>query len=601
MGSFKSVKDPEPCPRTRADTPVSLGALIAEAKSVAPTSEDARRRAFSHLVQLQMHLREGALRVAVLGQLKRGKSSLLNAILGQKLLPMGVTPVTAIATTVKSAERPCLRVSFQNSREPEFWRDPCSFADVLPRYVSEDGNPNNQAGVASVEIDMTIDPALEHIIFVDTPGVGSTLVHNTEAAERALAECDVGIFVLSPEPPITAVEVDYLRFVRRHLPKILFVLNKADQLDERELEVAAAFIRKALTQAFPDAAPIRLFALSARRALAARESGDTVAFAASGLRALEQTLVHELAREKSAILLATTRVRAQALFAELLFQAEFNLQSLLTPTQDLERKIAEFEKAVGRLKLEFERQSDSLAIDRRRLIAAINQETDLLWRESRSKFRALVNDAAISDLDAPGLRDHIAQEMAIYYEEALQKLTRNVRERLIDRLAERRADAVALIGKVREAAASLMSITAAPPLPEEAFASSREPYWVPPAPALGIADTAAATIVRMLPKALRRAQMRRRLLMETDRAALRNVANLDWALQQNLEESLRRFESASAEQLAKATDETLGAMREAIRVHAARGGEIEDQLTCARASVATLKGVANAAARIETF
>jgi len=600
VGRLKLVKDADSRLPPSADAPVSLGALIAEAKSAASTSADAQHGVFSHLLELQRRFGEGALRVAVLGQFKRGKSTLLNAILGQKLLPMGVTPVTAIATIIKYAEHPCLRVSFQTSREPELWRDASCFADILPRFVSEEENPNNQAGVASVEIDMALDPGLEHIIFVDTPGVGSTLAHNTEVAERALAECDVGMFVLSPEPPITAAEVDYLKFVRRHLPRILFVLNKVDQLNDSEGAAAEAFIRKVLNQASPDAAPIQLFAVSARLALAARERGDRAGFLASGLPALEQTLIHDLAEDKSAILLATTRARAQTLFAELLFQAEFKLQSLLTPTHELELKIAEFERAVGRLKIEFERQSDTIAVDRRRLNAAINQQTDTLWRDSRAKFRALVADAAMSQFDTPELRDRVAREMATYYEEAFEALTGNARKQLIDLLAPRQAEVAALIGKVREAAASLMSITAATPPLDEAFALSREPYWVPPTPALGILDATALTVVRLLPKALRRAQLRKRLLAETERAALRNVANLDWALQQNVEDGLRRFENASAEQLAKAIDETIAAMREAIRVRAERDSEIEDQLARARVSVTTLKDVAKAAEWIET-
>jgi GTP-binding protein EngB required for normal cell division len=600
VGLSNFSEDAEPIPSAHADALVSLGALIAVAESAAQAPTDAQRRAITHLRDLQARLSEGALRVAVLGQFKRGKSSLLNAILGQQLLPMGVTPVTAIATIVKGAERPRLRVSYQTSHEPEVCRDPSRFADILALYVSEEANPNNKARVASVEIDMPLEPALAHIAFVDTPGVGSTLKHNTETAERAIAECDAGMFVLSPEPPITAVEIDYLRFIRRHLPKLLFVLNKVDQLDGRERAAAEAFIRKALNEALPDLAPVRIFALSARRALTARESGDAAGLAASGLPTLKQTLVHELAREKGAILLATTRARAQALFAELLFHAEFKLQSLLTPRQELERKIAEFEQGVARLRIEAERHADSLAVDRRRLIAEINQQTEALWRESRSKFRALVADAAMAQLDTSGLRDRIAQEMATYFEEAFKSLTEDARKQLLDRLAERQGNVAALIGKVREAAASLMSITAAPPPPEEALALSREPYWVPPTPALSISDATALAVIRLLPKALRRAQLRKRLFAETERAALRNVANLDWALRQNIEEGLRRFETASAEQLAKAIDETVGAMREAIRVRATRDSEIENQLGGARASVATLKGLVRAAASIET-
>ena len=86
----------------------------------------------------------------------------------------------------------------------------------------------------------------DRVILVHTPGVGSTFLHNSRAAEAVLSDCDVGIFVLSPDPPITEVELGYLDDVRRVVPKLYFALNKVDLLSSDERDIAMSFLANVL-------------------------------------------------------------------------------------------------------------------------------------------------------------------------------------------------------------------------------------------------------------------------------------------------------------------------------------------------------------------
>ena len=65
---------------------------------------------------------------------------------------------------------------------------------------------------------------------IDTPGVGSTLRHNTEAAIAVSPQCHAGFFVLSADPPVTEAELVYLERVRPHVAQLFFILNKIDYL-----------------------------------------------------------------------------------------------------------------------------------------------------------------------------------------------------------------------------------------------------------------------------------------------------------------------------------------------------------------------------------
>ena len=183
--------------------------------------------------------------------------------------------------------------------------DPSEFSSVLARYVAEAANANNREQVRSVEI--TIDSATfsDRVILVDTPGVGSTFLHNSRTAETVLSDCDVGF--RPPDPPITEVELGYLDNVQRLVPKVYFALNKVDILSPDERDVALTFLANVLEDKLgPGRAP-RIFPVSAKTALSAKREADATALAASGLPELEEALANELTSEERAIAFATGR------------------------------------------------------------------------------------------------------------------------------------------------------------------------------------------------------------------------------------------------------------------------------------------------------
>lgn len=99
------------------------------------------------LIDLRTRLDAGRFHLAVLGQFKRGKSTLLNALLGESFLPTGVVPLTAIPTLIEYGPECTVRVLFQDGRTE------CVSVDALDAYVTETGNPENARGVATVEVE----------------------------------------------------------------------------------------------------------------------------------------------------------------------------------------------------------------------------------------------------------------------------------------------------------------------------------------------------------------------------------------------------------------------------------------------------------------
>jgi ribosome biogenesis GTPase A len=129
------------------------------------------------LLSLEKKLASNELHLAVLGQMKRGKSSFINALLGAEVLPTGVLPVTAAITEIKYGPAPCAAILHTTGQREEVGMS------TLADYITEAGNPGNKRQVASVEIAYP-SPFLESgMVIIDTPGIGSTHAHNTRTTE----------------------------------------------------------------------------------------------------------------------------------------------------------------------------------------------------------------------------------------------------------------------------------------------------------------------------------------------------------------------------------------------------------------------------------
>ena len=210
------------------------------------------------LDELRARLGERRLRVLVAGEAKRGKSTLVNALLGRAVLPAGVTPLTSLATTVRYGPDPGRRAVFADGRVEHF---PLS---ALEDLVTERRNPGNRRNVGSVTVMVDAPVLARGVELVDTPGTGSVYAHNTAAAEAALETMDAAIFVLTADPPVSASERELMARVADLSVTMFVVLNKADYLTGTDLAEALEFTASVAAEAAGH--PVRVYPLSARGA-----------------------------------------------------------------------------------------------------------------------------------------------------------------------------------------------------------------------------------------------------------------------------------------------------------------------------------------------
>lgn len=225
---------PQKTAREQVSTEMTLNRLAELARELGSDHvlEDAR--------SLAERMSEGRFYVACIGQFKRGKSTLLDALLGDRILPTGVLPITAVPTVIRYGRSRSARVRFRGG----------TWADVAPeeltQYVSEEHNPENTKGVAGVEVFVPSALLAEGMCFVDTPGLGSVFAGNTAATQAFVPHIDAAIVVVGADPPIAGEELALVEEVGKQVCELVVVLNKADRTSDADRALAKSFTRKVL-------------------------------------------------------------------------------------------------------------------------------------------------------------------------------------------------------------------------------------------------------------------------------------------------------------------------------------------------------------------
>jgi predicted GTPase len=197
-----------------------------------PVAEEAR--------ELAARVSEGRFYVACVGQFKRGKSTLLNALVGHEVVPTGFIPVTAVPTVIRFGDKLHARVRMRDAS----WRD-VTMPD-LKEYVTEELNPENKKGVDGAEVFVPSDLLSSGMCFVDTPGLGSVFTGNTATTQAFIPHIDAALVVVGADPPIAGEELALVEAVGKQVQDLILVINKSDRTSDPERAAAAKFTREIL-------------------------------------------------------------------------------------------------------------------------------------------------------------------------------------------------------------------------------------------------------------------------------------------------------------------------------------------------------------------
>jgi GTP-binding protein EngB required for normal cell division len=295
-------------------------------------AEERGARAISlEVEEARAALAAGQFNVAVVGQFKRGKSTLINALIGRELLPSDVIPITSAITVLQCGSSEHCRIIYHDGREAQV-----PFNDIR-LFASEEGNPGNQKGVRIILIELPASILENGMRLVDTPGVGSVLEPNSETTRTFLPRIDVAIVVLGSDPPITGEELELVKTLSGRAERLCFVMNKADIVSDDNRQRAESFTRKVISQIIniDNGEIIHTSALSSLQNK--RDEG------VSRLR----RLLNEMAAHSGAELARQSAIQASAYLAERLCQQiDLEREGLVQPIEKLDASIAQFNSSM---------------------------------------------------------------------------------------------------------------------------------------------------------------------------------------------------------------------------------------------------------------
>ena len=283
--------------------------------------------------ELAVRLAEGRFFVACVGQFKRGKSTLIGALIGESILPTGFVPVTAVPTVIRYGSAKRARIRSKDGRWLEIE------LPELELYVSEEHNPENIKEVAGAEVFVPSPLLATGMCLVDTPGLGSVFSGNTATTQAFIPHIDAALVVTGSDPPLAGEELALVESVAKHVSHLIMVLNKADKASEGERAAAVSFTQRLLQKRLQRESEL-VFEVSAVEQLEKRgPERDWKKL----VQALEQ-LVHGSGRE---LIQSAGERGIQRFSEELLAIVCEDREALLRPIEESKLRIARMKQTIA--------------------------------------------------------------------------------------------------------------------------------------------------------------------------------------------------------------------------------------------------------------
>jgi rod shape-determining protein MreB len=187
-------------------------------------------------------------KVVVIGEFNTGKSTLVNALCGTALLPVGIIPTTATINVVSHSERPQIMVVHWDGRETELPFD----VDVLQRFTAKNGD---QSDIREVRIQTPMAP--KGLVLLDTPGVSDVNQTRAEIVYETIPQAHALVFVMDIQQVLKRSEVNFLRerVLGSSLVKTWYVLNHTDRVaNAAEIDAAVKRVRDGVAAIYQEVA-----------------------------------------------------------------------------------------------------------------------------------------------------------------------------------------------------------------------------------------------------------------------------------------------------------------------------------------------------------
>ncbi|MBF0409949.1 MAG: dynamin family protein [Candidatus Riflebacteria bacterium] len=258
---------------------------------------------FSELKSIEDKLKEEKFYISVVGEIKRGKSSLINAIIGREILPKAAVICTAVLTILRYGENPSARIVFRDNSEKS------ASVETLNLILTKKNSKSEE--IAFVEIFYPLEILSHGVVIVDTPGVNDTNEFRRKITEEFIPSSDGILFVLNAGQPLSESERKFLsdEIISANIRKVWLVLNAIDRIPcNQDRDKAVKFCAENISEMIPNA---RIFPVSSKLALqGSSESGfsEFISVLSSELISSRRQFLFEIPYQKTLSLIEKFKV-----------------------------------------------------------------------------------------------------------------------------------------------------------------------------------------------------------------------------------------------------------------------------------------------------
>ena len=234
---------------------------------------------------------------------------------------------------------------------------------------------------------------------IDTPGVGSIALHNTETTQGFLPRIEAAVVLLGADPPVTQVEFQFIDELFSSVEKAFFLLNKSDVLSESDLADALAYTASALKSKLGSNSEV--YPVSALAALKERKGANVTGPYGSAIEKVKRTIESFLQKEKLHHLLRSSEKRFHRFIEELRFSIELQLKAIETPLNELQTKIGLFNQYATSLETDGRRHIYIIDGEITLLRQRLSDKVDLKLHEEASKLQNAIENFSSKHSDMP--------------------------------------------------------------------------------------------------------------------------------------------------------------------------------------------------------
>jgi GTPase SAR1 family protein len=278
-------------------------------------------------------------KVLIIGEFKTGKSTFINALIGEKVLPSFAWPCTAVITEIRYADA---KRAVLYRREPAGASEEVDVADIENYIVIKDSSIEGvESPFERMDLYWPLTLCKNRIVLIDSPGLNEARVRS-DVTMGYLPTADAILFVGSCEKPLSASEMMSLTSMRDlGFSQIFVIMNRFDLTDDSEKTGLKQHVYGRL-DSITDIGKRGIHFVSSKQALEARRTNTSALYDASGFAALENELQHFLVHDRGKIKILQPSNQLQQLIPKILQDME-ETKSLLQEQSDTLR--INYEKA----------------------------------------------------------------------------------------------------------------------------------------------------------------------------------------------------------------------------------------------------------------